>query len=114
VGEVVKARKDRETKRKWKRLLKQPGDDDEDDEEIGRWPGDGAVPPLHEEEEVIGSILTSAWDDLGQEKEEDNAPQRPSGPFPLHAKGQEEDNIPPRAMEANLPASHGLPKQHAG
>jgi hypothetical protein len=48
MGEVVKARKDRETKRKWKRLLKQPGDDDEDDEdddeEIGRWPGDGAVP----------------------------------------------------------------------
>jgi hypothetical protein len=49
-------------------VLKQPGyddgddedDDDEDnDEEMGRWPGDGAMPPLHEEEEAIGSILAS-------------------------------------------------------
>jgi hypothetical protein len=32
------------------------------------------MPPLHEEEEAIGSIMASDWDDLEQE-EEDDAPQ---------------------------------------
>jgi hypothetical protein len=62
-------------------LLKQSGDnnegnkdddDEDDDKETGRWPGDGAMPSLHEEEEAIGSISASDWDD---------------GPFPFHAMG---------------------------
>jgi hypothetical protein len=57
----VKAKKDREMEKKRKRLLKQSSDDDEDDEdddETWRWPSDGTVSPLHEEE-AIGSIPTS-------------------------------------------------------
>jgi hypothetical protein len=76
-GEAAKTRKDQETERKRKRLLKRSGDDSEDDENIDdeddnaetkRWLGDGAVPPFHEEEEVIGSIPASDWDDLEQER----------------------------------------------
>jgi hypothetical protein len=76
----VKAKKDGEMNKKWKRWLKQSGGDDEDDEddddeddddEMGRWPGDGTVSLLHEEEEVISSILALGWDDLEQEEEDD-------------------------------------------
>jgi hypothetical protein len=52
-----------------------------------RWLGDGAMPSLHEEEEAIGSILASDWDDLEREEEEDDAPQWSLGPFPFHATG---------------------------
>jgi hypothetical protein len=84
MGEAAQMRKDRETERKRKRLLKRLSDNDEDDEddddeddddEMGRQPGDSAMPSLHEEEEVIGSIPTSDWDDLEQQEEEGDAPQ---------------------------------------
>jgi hypothetical protein len=71
---VAKVRKENEMERKRKKTLKQLGDNDEDDddddddkdddEEMGRWPGDGAVPPFHEEEKVIGSMSASDWDKL--------------------------------------------------
>jgi hypothetical protein len=70
---VAKVRKDNEMERKRKKTLKQLGDNDEDDdddddkdddEEMGRWPGDGAVPPFHEEEKAIGSMSASDWDKL--------------------------------------------------
>jgi hypothetical protein len=79
-----------------------------------RWPGDDAVPPLHEEEEAIGSILALEWDNLEREEEEDDAPQRPLGPFPLHAMGQGEENIPPRVVEVGHPVPCGLLEQHTG
>jgi hypothetical protein len=72
-SEATMARKDREMEKKRKRQLKHPSDDDEDDKdnnneddnvETERRPSDGAVPLLHEEEEVISSIPASDWDDL--------------------------------------------------
>jgi hypothetical protein len=104
-------------------LLKQSGDDDKDDEddeeeedneEMWRSPGDDAVPPLHEEEEAIGSILALEWDNLEREEEEDDVPQRPLGPFPLHAMGQGEENIPPGVVDAGHPILCGLLEQHTG
>jgi hypothetical protein len=120
MGKAAQMRKDQETERKRKRLLKRPSDNDEDDEddddedddddEMGRQPGDGAMPSLHEEEKVIGSIPASDWDDLEQQEEEGDAPQRLSGPFSLHAMVQGEENVPPEAVEADHPSPHGLPE----
>jgi hypothetical protein len=62
-AEAVKAKKDKETGKR-KRALKQLDEDDEDDddedadEEMGRWPSDSVLPPLHEEE-TIGFIPAS-------------------------------------------------------
>jgi hypothetical protein len=55
-GEAVKTRKDHETERKRKRLLKWQGDGGEDDRDDDNGDGD--------EEKAISSILAFDWDDL--------------------------------------------------